>query len=125
MHLNTLEDQIPIYTGDQARQLTNKFNNLIRTKVRETTRSNIQEKLRDHAATLQVQGSLLALAATEKVDLIWKSTMFQLKSGTVKFMLNASIDTLPTPANLRRWKFSTSDRCKLCGVRGTTNHYLN
>ena len=51
--------------------------------------------------------------------------MFQLKSGTLKFMLNASIDTLPTPANLRRWKFSTSDRCKLCGVRGTTNHYLN
>ena len=125
IHLNTVEDQIPIYTGDQARQLTNKFNNLIRTKVRETTRSNIQEKLRDHAATLQVQGSLLALAAREKVDLIWKSTMFQLKSGTLEFMLNASIDTLPTPANLRRWKFSTSDRCKLCGVRGTTNHYLN
>ena len=40
-------------------------------------------------------------------------------------MLNACIDTLPTPANLRRWKYSSSDKCKLCGTRGTTNHYLN
>ena len=51
--------------------------------------------------------------------------MFQLNSGTLKFMLNASIDTLPTPANLRRWKYSSCDKCKLCGNRGTTNHYLN
>ena len=39
----------------------------------------------------------------------------QLKSGTLKFMLNASIDTLPTPANLKRWKYTSSDKCKLCG----------
>ena len=51
--------------------------------------------------------------------------MFQLKSGTLKFMLNACIDTLPTPANLMRWKYTSSDKCKLCGNRGTTNHYLN
>ena len=51
--------------------------------------------------------------------------MFQLKSGTLKFMINASIDTLPTPANLRRWKYSNSDKCKLCGNKGTTNHILN
>ena len=40
-------------------------------------------------------------------------------------MINASIDTLPTPANLRRWKCATSDKCKLCGNKGTTNHILN
>ena len=51
--------------------------------------------------------------------------MFQLKSGTLKCMLNACIDTLSTPANLKRWKKSSSDRCKLCGNRGTSNHYLN
>ena len=51
--------------------------------------------------------------------------MFQLKSGTLKFMLNASIDTLPTPANLRRWKYGSSDKCKLCSNKGTTNHILN
>jgi hypothetical protein len=51
--------------------------------------------------------------------------MFQLKSGTLKFMLNASIDTLPTPANLKRWKYISSSNCKLCGNHGTTNHILN
>ena len=40
-------------------------------------------------------------------------------------MINASIDTLPTPANLKRWKYTSSDKCKLCGNRGTSNHYLN
>ena len=72
-----------------------------------------------------VQGHLLTLASQEKEDLLWKSSMFHQKSGTIKFMLNACIDTLPTPANLRRWKYSSSDKCKLCGNRGTTNHILN
>ena len=85
----------------------------------------MQEKLKTHVNSLQVQGRLLALVSQEKEDLLWKSTLFQLKSGTLKFMLNASIDTLPTPANLQRWKYTSSDKCKLCGNRGTTNHYLN
>ena len=95
------------------------------TKVRDATRVGVQEKLSSHAKNLQVQGNLLTLAHQEKEDLVWKSTMFQLKSGTLKFMLNACIDTLPTPANLTRWKYTSSDKCKLCGNRGTTNHYLN
>ena len=61
----------------------------------------MQEKLRTHTRGLQVQGSILALVTQKKEDLLWKSVMFQLKSGTLKFMLNARIDTLPTPANLR------------------------
>ena len=51
--------------------------------------------------------------------------MFDPKALTLKFLLNASIDTLPTPANLMRWKKSPSDLCKLCRCRGTTNHILN
>jgi hypothetical protein len=74
---------------------------------------------------LKVQGNFLSLAAAEKEDVLWKSSMFQLKSGTLKFMMNASIDTLPTPANFKRWKYTSSDKCKLCGNRGTTNHYMN
>ena len=85
----------------------------------------MQNKLQTHARGLQVQGTLLTLVSQEKEDMLWKSVMFQLKSGTLKFMLNASIDTLPTPANLKRWKYTSSDKCKLCGNRGTTNHYLN
>ncbi len=125
LHLNTVAGEIPTFTGEKAKQRTYQFNKKIRTQVRNVTRLGIQERLKSHVESLQVQGSLLALAAKEKEDLLWKSTMFQLKSGTLKFMLNASIDTLPTPANLRRWKFTSSDKCKLCGNRATTNHYLN
>ena len=125
LHLSTVDGEIPTYNGEEARQLTYTFNKGIRTKVRNATREEVQEKLQSHARGLQVQGTLLTLASQEKEDLHWKSVMFQLKSGTLKFMLNASIDTLPTPVNLKRWKYTSSDKCKLCGNRGTTNHYLN
>ena len=34
-----------------------------------------------------------------------------MKAGTLKFIINASIETLPTPANLRRWLYSSSNIC--------------
>ena len=125
IHLNTVDNTIPTYPGSQAKHLTHTFNTDIRTKVRDSTKTRIQDSLTTHAESLQLQGNLLALAAKEKVDLIWKSSMFQLKSGTLKFMLNTSIDILPTPANLKRWKYGASDKCKLCSNKGTTNHIMN
>ena len=71
------------------------------------------------------QGRFLALAEAEKEDIVWKSYMFNLKQGTLKFILNASLDTLPTAANLFKWNKSTSDQCKLCKARETTLHILN
>ena len=125
IQLNTVENQVPSYTGVQAKQLTFQFNSSIRKKVRNTTRQDTQEHLKTHVGGLQVQERLLTLAAQEKEDLLWKSSMFQLNAGTLKFMMNACIDTLATPANLKRWKYSTSDKCKLCGNRATTSHILN
>ena len=125
LQLNTVQGEVPSYTGERAKQLQNRFNKEIRKQVRNTTRIAVQTKHLEHVKGLQVQGNMLNLAAAENQDVLWKSQMFQLKSGTLKFMINASIDTLPTPANLKRWKCSSSDKCKLCGNRGTTNHYLN
>ena len=48
-----------------------------------------------------------------------------MKQGTLKFLLNASIDTLPTSAYLKSWKKSSSDLCKLFKRRETKNHVLN
>ena len=125
LDLNTVEGIVPQFTGSRAPQLQGSFNRDILKKVRDTVRASEQDRLQEHASSLQVQGSFLALAAREKEDILWKSTMFDLKAGTLKFLLNASIDTLPTPANLMRWKKSPSDLCKLCRCRGTTNHILN
>ena len=55
----------------------------------------------------------------------WKSFAFNLKKGVLKFILNATIDTLPTKANLLQWKKSTSDKCVLCNGRQTTVHVLS
>ena len=40
--------------------------------------------------------------------------MFDLKKGTMKFLLNACLDTLPKKTNLLQWGKTTSDMCKLC-----------
>jgi len=50
----------------------------------------------------------------EKSDMIWKSYMFNLKKGTLKFSLNSCLDTLPTQTILLQWGKSASDLCKLC-----------
>jgi len=72
----------------------------------------------------------------DKSDMIWKSYMllFNLEKGTLKFLLDSCLDTLPTQTNLLQWGKSASDLCKLClqadaelqGRRqGTTKHILN
>ena len=50
----------------------------------------------------------------EKSYMIWKSYMFNLKKGTLKFLLNSCLDTLPTKSNLLQWGKSASDLCRLC-----------
>eukprot|EP00092_Neocalanus_flemingeri_P045487 GFUD01050852.1.p1 GENE.GFUD01050852.1~~GFUD01050852.1.p1 ORF type:complete len:225 (+),score=45.14 GFUD01050852.1:255-929(+) len=42
----------------------------------------------------------------------------------MKFVLNASIDTLPSKVNLRQWGKVTNDKC-FCGQRQTLNHILS
>ena len=43
----------------------------------------------------------------------------------MKFIINASINTLSTQDNLKLWNKSTSDKCALCGNRDSTLHTLS
>ena len=92
-------------------------------------REHIDIKHRDQCVdkikSLAVQGNNLELAAAADADLVWQSLVYDMKSGTLKLLLNAAIDTLPTAANLKRWRKSPSDQCKLCQGRQTTAHCLN
>ena len=56
---------------------------------------------------------------------MWKSFIYNLKSGTMKFLLNSFIHTLPTQNNLKLWNKTLSDKCKLCGNRDSTLHTLS
>jgi hypothetical protein len=60
-----------------------------------------------------MQGNLIALLQAESEGITWKSYMWNLPRGVLKFALNASIDTLPTITNLKRW-----------GKRASVNFYL-
>ena len=59
------------------------------------------------------------------MDATWKSYLYALPKGTMKFILNSTIDTLPTKTNLKLWGLSGSDKCKLCGRKETTKHILS
>ena len=78
----------------------------------------------NHIKTLIKQGRFLELTQMEQTDATWKSYLYNLPKGTMKFVLNASIDTLPTKANLTQWGKRTNDKCR-CGVKETLNHVLN
>ena len=87
-----------------------------------------------HAKTLVKQGHFLLLATEERSDMLWKSYMYDMKKGTLKFLMNSCFDTLPTQANLKQWGKTTSDLCKVClqadpplqgSRRETLQHVLN
>ena len=121
----THDATIPTFTGENATHLKHQFDTTVRNEVKKHLSVVNNEKWCENVKSLSVQGNFLAMAAAEKQDIVWKSSMFNLKQGTLKFLLNASIDTLPTAANLKRWKKSSSDLCKLCKQRQTTNHVLS
>ena len=65
----------------------------------------------NHVKTLIKQGHFLELTKIEQTDATWKSYIFNLPKGTMKWILNSSINTLPTKANLRQWGKVTNDKC--------------
>ena len=87
---------------------------------------SVQEngKIFEHVQTLVKQGKFLELSKCEQMDATWKSFIYNLPKGTMKWLLNSSIDTLPTKVNLKQWGKVTSDKC-FCGQRQTLNHILN
>ena len=99
------------------------------TKVKNKVKKVIEEgeaKQSDiKIKSLVQQGHLLGLAIKENSDFEWRSYWFILTKGKMKFLLNVSIDTLPTKTNLMRWGKSPTNKCKHCGVQETTSHILN
>ena len=117
--VNTAECEIPTVIKECD------FNKSVKNTVKKHMASEHDNKCLEKVKSLAVQGKILELAAAESTDFTWKSFLYDLKKGTLKFLANAHIDTLPTAANLKRWKKSSSDKCKLCKGRQTTAHCLN
>ena len=99
----------------------------VKEAVKTQVRYDNEKKWGEHIKQLIKQGDLLELAKCQNTDLTWKSYIFNLKKGTLKFILNATIDCLPHNANLKQWGRSATDRCPLlgCGLRQTSSHVLS
>ena len=102
MDKNTVGGEVPRFTGDHATKLTHKFNTIVKNTAIAHVHNKHKEQCKEKLKTLAVQGKNLELAASAETDFIWKSYLHDMRAGTMKFLLNAAIDTLPTAANLQR-----------------------
>ena len=74
---------------------------------------------------LQIQGEMARSWEVTSPD-TWMKAAQGLPPEAFKFVLNASLRSLPTNANLHLWGKKASDACSLChGARQTLAHVLN
>ena len=100
--------------------MVTKVKSALKTSAAAENSSQILQK----SKSLILQGKFVQLLHEQDMDATWKSFIYDLPKGTMKYLLNASIDTLPTKTNLKRWGKRTNDLC-YCGKRQTLNHILN
>ena len=87
MRMNTVGGERPMFGNLWDRQET-EFNEDIRQDIKTACRIRRNEKHLDHINTLVKQGELFKLADSERGDVIWKSYIYDMKKGVMKFCLN-------------------------------------
>ena len=77
--------------------------------------------------SLIMQGNFLSLLIEEDSYVTWKSYLWNMPRGLVKFAVNSSLESLATADNLKRWGKRASDLCPICSGQGkqTLNHVLS
>ena len=88
-------------------------------------KDQFQSKWDTHIRSLSLQGNFLELLQSTDFDVDWKSIAYSMPRNVIQFLLNSSIDTLPTNANLVRWNKRSSPNCKLCSNKETLLHTFN
>ena len=68
----------------------------VKSNLSKSIKEEVTETWTGHIKNLVVQGDMLRIATLEKCDHLWKSYIFNLPKGIMKFMLNSFLDTLPT-----------------------------
>ena len=104
--------------------IPDQFITAVKKDVKTTVLVEDNTNIFEHVQTLVKQGKFLQLTKLEETDATWKSYIYNLPKGTMKWLLNSTIDTLPTKVNLKQWGKVTNDKC-FCQQRQTLNHILN
>ena len=97
----------------------------MKRKVQNLVQAQVNEFWKEKVGSYIMQGDFLSLLMEEKGCITWRSFLWDLPKGVLKFALNAGINTLPTCDNLKRWGKRVNDRCPLCGNTQTLLHVLS
>ena len=88
---------------DEVPATVDKYHKTVKEAVKERVIFENDTLLHNHVKTLVKQGHFLDLLRTSFTDATWQSFIYDLPKGTMKFLLNSYLDTLPTLANLQSW----------------------
>ena len=99
------------YSQGEVSLMSDNIGSKERTKKTHAMKASVKEKVfsdsheiqKIHLDTLLKQGDYLKFAEQEKCDPSWKSVIYNLPKGTMKFLLNSFTNTLPTGDNLKLW----------------------
>ena len=97
---------------------------LLKGKIQAGVQNRVSNFWREKVGSYVMQGDYLALHMEEQSCLSWKSFLWDIPQGVLKFAINAGINTLPSGDNLKRWGKRVSDRCGFCGNVQTLAHIL-
>ena len=97
-----------------------------------TMRKNLTAEVRDmideerlpHILSLIKQSKWLEWDQVIDLDLKWKEVMYALSPSSLSFVLNAIQDSLPDPANLKRWCPTTTQECGLCKWKNVSHVHI-
>ena len=73
------------------------------------------EQMIPHILSLAQQSKWLDWDKVIDLDLKWKEVLYELSPSLLSFVMNSIQDTLPHPANLRKWSAEREPACQLCG----------
>ena len=97
----------------------------LKGKIQEGIQRHVDDFWKEKVGHYIMQGDYLALLMEENNCITWKSYLWDIPQGVLKFAINAGINTLPTFDNLKRWGKRVNDRCPFCGNIQTLAHVLS
>ena len=108
-----------------ATQARDAMKRQLKGKVQSRVREEFNDFWKEKIGRYVMQGDFLALVKEEQDSITWRSFLWDVPQGVLKFAVNAGINTLPSLDNLKRWGKRTNDRCPFCGNIETLLHILS
>ena len=98
---------------------------LLKKKIQVGVQARVNDFWKEKIGHYVMQGDYLALIMEEGGCITWRSYLYDIPRGVLKFAINAGLNTLPSLDNLKRWGKRVSDRCSFCGNTQTLLHILS